>query len=100
MIPAKELATMKTNMYAEEAVDLHLAYLNMMINVIQSAKYGDSDYTIFGDEYYEEDTPESCYVLDCFRESGYFINKNGAYDINGEYQNTTIISWRYYGNHK
>lgn len=93
MIPAKELATMKTTMYAEEAVDLHLAYLSMMINVIQSAKYGDSDYTIFGDEYYEEDSPESCYVLDCFREGGYFIEKNSVFDINGECQYSTVISW-------
>ena len=93
MIPSKELATMKTEHYAEEAVDLYLAYLNAMMNVIQSAKYGEDCYIIHGEEYYEEDTPESTYVLDSLRDLGYYINKRAMFDIDGEVNYSTIISW-------
>ena len=93
MIPSKELANMKTEPYTEEAVDLYLAYLNAMMNVIQSAKYGDDSYIIFGEEYYEEDTPESTYVLDSLRELGYYIEKKSMFNIDGECQYSTVISW-------
>ena len=93
MIPSKELATMKTEPYAEEAVDLYLAYLNAMMNVIQSAKYGEYCYIIHGEEYYDEDTPESTYVLDSLRDLGYYISKKVMSDINGEVNYSTEISW-------
>ena len=93
MIPAKELSTMKETPYGEDAVNLFLSYLNTMINVIQAAKYGDDSYIIFGEEYYEEDTPESTYVLDSLRELGYYIEKKSMFNIDGEVQYSTVISW-------
>lgn len=93
MIPSKELANMKTEPYAEEAVDLYLAYLNAMMNIIQSAKYGDDCYIIHGEEYYEEDTPESIYVLDSLRDLGYCVDKKSMFNIDGECQYSTVISW-------
>ena len=93
MIPAKELSTMKTEPYAEEAVDLYLAYLNAMMNIIQAAKYGEDCYIIHGEEYYDEDTPESTYVLDSLRDLGYYINKKALFDIDGEVNYSTKICW-------
>jgi hypothetical protein len=93
MIPYNELANMKTEPYAEEAVDLYLAYLNAMMNVIQAAKYGDDCYIVHGEEYYEEETPESTYVLDSLRELGYYIEKKSMFNIDGEVQYSTVISW-------
>ena len=93
MIPSKELANMKTEPYTEEAVDLYLAYLNTMINVIQAAKYGDDSYIIFGEEYYKEDTPESAYAIDSLRELGYYIEKKSMFNIDGECQYSTVVSW-------
>ena len=93
MIPAKELSTMKETLYGEDAVNLFLSYLNTMINVIQAAKYGDDSYIIFGEEYYEEDTPESIYVIDSLRELGYTVEKDCLLDFYGEPEYSTIISW-------
>lgn len=93
MIPAKELSTMKETPYGEDAVNLFLSYLNAMMNVIQSAKYGEDCYIIHGEEYYEEDTPESIYVLDSLRDLGYCINKRCMFNIDGECQYSTVISW-------
>ena len=93
MIPSKELANMKTEPYAEEAVDLYLAYLNAMMNTIQAAKYGDDCYIIYGEEYYEEETPESTYVIDSLRELGYYIEKKSMFNIDGECQYSTVVSW-------
>ena len=93
MIPSKELANIKTEPYTEEAVDLYLAYLNAMMNVIQAAKYGDDCYIIHGEEYYDEDTPESTYVLDSLRDLGYYINKKALFDIDGEINYSTKIYW-------
>ena len=93
MIPSKELATMKTEPYAEEAVDLYLAHLSAMINIIQADKYGDDCYIIHGEEYYDEDTYKSTYVLDSLRDLGYYINKEAMSNINGEVNYSTVISW-------
>ena len=93
MIPAKELSTMKETPYGEDAVNLFLSYLNTMINIIQSAKYGDDCYIIHGEEYYEEETPESTYVVDSLRELGYYIEKKSMFNIDGECQYSTVISW-------
>ena len=93
MIPAKELSTMKETPYGEDAVNLFLSYLNTMINVIQAAKYGDDSYIIFGEEYYEEDTPESAYAIDSLRELGYHIEKKSMFNIDGECQYSTVVSW-------
>ena len=93
MIPSRELENMKTEPCVEEAVDLYLAYINAMMNIIQAAKYGDDCYIIHGEEYYDEDIPESTYVLDSLRDLGYYINKEAMSDINGEVQYSTKISW-------
>lgn len=93
MIPAQELSTMNTVPYAEEAVDLFLSYLNAMMNVIQAAKYGDDCYTIHGEEYYDEDTPESTYVLSALRDLGYYIDKEALADASGEVGYSTVVSW-------
>ena len=93
MIPAKELSTMKETAYGEDAVNLFLYYLNAMLNVIQAAKYGDDSYTIFGEEFYEEETPESTYVIDSLRELGYYIEKKVMFNIDDEVQYSTVVSW-------
>ena len=93
MIPSRELVTMNTEPYVEEAVDLYLANINAMMNIIQAAKYGDDCHIIHGEEYYEEETPESTYVLDSLRDLGYYINKEAMSDVDGEVQYSTVISW-------
>ena len=93
MIPSRELENMKTEPCVEEAVDLYLAYINAMMNIIQAAKYGDDCYIIHGEEYYDEDIPESTYVLDSLRDLGYYINKEAMSDVDGEVQYSTVISW-------
>ena len=93
MIPSKELATMKTEPYAEEAIDLYLAYLSAMMNIVQVAKYGDDCHIIHGEEYYEEETPESTYVIGSLRELGYYIEKKLMFNIDGECQYSTVVSW-------
>lgn len=84
---------MKETPYGEDAVNLFLSYLNAMMNVIQAAKYVDDCYIIYGEEYYEEETPESTYVLDSLRDLGYYINKKAMFNINSEVQYSTEISW-------
>ena len=84
---------MKTEPYAEEAVDLYLAHLSAMMNIIQAAKYGDDCYIIHGEEYYDEDTPESAYAIDSLRELGYYIEKKSMFNIDGGVNYITEISW-------
>ena len=93
MIKAKELREMKTTQYGEESVDLALSLYLVMVDIIYAAKDGKEYYQIAGEEYYDRDTPESCYVLDCLEELGYTVDKDVEWDAFGEPSFVTVISW-------
>ena len=93
MIKAKELREMKQHPCGEESVDLYLAFSLTMLDIIHAAKDGREYHRIEGEEYYDRDTPESCYVLDCLEELGYTVEKDCLLDFYGEPEYSTIISW-------
>lgn len=94
MTKAKELCEMKTTQYGEESVDLALALYLVMVDIIYAAKDGREYFRIECEEYYDRDTPESCYVLGCLEDLGYTVDKNIEWDAFGEPSFSTIISWR------
>lgn len=93
MITAEELRKMKTIPYGEESVDLSVATNLVMADIIYRAKDGVDYYRIEGGEYYERETPESCYVLDFLEDLGYYVDTDALFNIDGEVQYSTIISW-------
>ena len=93
MIKAKELREMKQHPYGEDSVDLSLEMNLIMVDIIYAAKDGKEYYQIAGEEYYDRDTPKSCYVLDCLEELGYTVEKDCLLDFYGEPEYSTIISW-------
>ena len=93
MIPAKELSTMKDTPYGEESVDLALALYLVMVDIIYAAKDGKDYYYIDGEEYFDRESAESCYVLDCLEDLGYTVSKDAGWDAWGEPCYSTIISW-------
>ena len=97
MIKAKEIREMKQHPYGEESVDLSLAMNLVMVDIIHAAKDGRDYHRIEGGEYYDEDTAESCYVLDCLDELGYTVDKDIEWDAFGEPSFSTVISWGDYG---
>ena len=94
MIKAKELREMKQHPYGEDSVDLTIEMNLIMVDIIYAAKDGKEYYQIAGEEYYDRDTPNSCYVLDCLEELGYTIDKDVEWDAVGEPSFVTVISWR------
>lgn len=93
MIKAKELREMKTTQYGEEIVDLALALYLVMVDIIYAAKDGKDYYYIDGEEYWDRNTPESCYVLDYLEDLGYRVCGDVGWDAWGEPCYSTIISW-------
>lgn len=93
MIKAKEIREMKQHPYGEEYVDLSLAMNLVMVDIIHAAKDGRGYHRIEGGEYYDEDTAESCYVLDCLDELGYTVEKDIDWGDFGEPIFSTVISW-------
>ena len=93
MVTARELREMKSTPLGEDVVDLFLALSLTMVGIIFSAKEGKSKYCIYGEEYYEEYTPESWYVLDCLKGLGYSVDKCLDWDSLGEPVYSVMISW-------
>ena len=93
MIKAKELREMNQHPYGGDSVDLYLAMNTVMLDIIYAAKDGKEYYIIDGEEYYDEDTSESCYVIACLDELGYTIDKDIEWDALGQPSFSTIISW-------
>lgn len=93
MIPAKELREMKEHPYGGDSVDLYLAFSLTMLDIIHAAKDSREYFRIEDEEYYDRDTPESCYVLDCLEDLGYAVDKHIEWDAFGEPSFSTIISW-------
>lgn len=94
MITTKELREMKEHPYGGDSVDLYLAFSLTMLDIIHAAKDGRDYHRIEGEEYYDRDTSESCYVLDYLEDLGYTIDKDIDWDSFGEPSFSTIISWR------
>ena len=94
MITAKELREMKEHPYGGDSVDLYLAFSLTILDSIHAAKDGREYFRIEGEEYYDRDTPESCYVLDCLEDLGYTVCKDIDWDAFGEPSFSTIISWK------
>lgn len=93
MITAEELRKMKTTQYGEDSVDLALAMNLVMVDIVYKAKDGMDYHRIEGEEHYDRETPESCYVLDYLEDLGYYVDTDAMFDIDGEVQYSTIISW-------
>lgn len=92
-VTARELRGMKLTPLGEDVVDLSLAFHLTMVGIIFSAKEGKDCYYICGEDYYEEDTPESWYVLDCLRDLGYSVDKYLDWDSLGEPIYSVVVSW-------
>ena len=93
MVRAKELREMEQHPCGGCSVDLSLAMNLVMVDIIHAAKDGREYHRIEGEEYYDEDTAESCYVLDCLDELGYTVGKDVEWDAFGETSFVTVISW-------
>lgn len=93
MIKAKELREMKQHTYGGDSVDLSLEMNLIMVDIIYAAKDGKEYYQIAGEEYYDRDTPKSCYVLDFLEDLGYTVDKDVELDAFGEPSFVTVISW-------
>lgn len=94
MIKAKELREMKEHIYREDSVDLYLAFSLTMLDIIHAAKDGRGYHRIEGEEYYERETAESCYVLDYLEDLGYTVEKDCLLEFYCKPSYSTIISWR------
>lgn len=93
MITAKELREMKTTQYGEESADLSLALYLVMVDIIYAAKDGKDYYHIDGEEYFDRESSESCYVLDYLEDLGYRVCVDVECDFYGQKSYSTIISW-------
>lgn len=93
MITAKELREMKTTQYGEESVDLALALYLVMVDIIYAAKDGKDYYHIDGEEYFDRESTESCYVLNCLEDLGYRVCGDVECSWFGVHNYSTIISW-------
>ena len=93
MITAKELREMKTTQYGEKSVDLELSLYLVMVDIIYAAKDGKDYYHIDGEEYFDRESTESCYVLDYLEYLGYRVCGDVECDWFGVYTYSTIISW-------
>ena len=93
MIKAKELCEMKTTQYGEESADLALALYLVMVDIIYAAKDGKDYYHIDGEEYFDRESVESCYVLDYLEDLGYRVCGDVECGFYGQKIYSTIISW-------
>lgn len=93
MNKASELREMKATQYGEESVDLSLALYLVIVGIIYAAKDNKDYYHIDGEEYFDRETAESCYVLDYLEDLGYTVEKDCLLDFYGEPSFSTIISW-------